>query len=223
MEPANQPLPTHAPGREQYLVGQIGAGIGRSLAPSMLKHAFERCGVHGFFRQLDLADLSLTVDDLPRLLDACVLTGWRCIGITHPCKEAVVPLLHELDPAAQEMGSGNCVVVQPQNGRLKGYNLDWIGAAAALDETLGSPPTATQHDQVVTVVGAGGVARAVVYALLTHRHVGSIRVCDLVREKALALVDSFQAVASQRGAAITVATSTEAALVVLLPRAMLCV
>ena len=84
------------------------------------------------------------MEDLPRLLDACVLTGWRAIGITHPCKEAVVPLLDELDPAAEEMGAVNCVLVEPE-GRLKGYNVDWFGADAALEEggigvgTAGSP------------------------------------------------------------------------------------
>jgi shikimate dehydrogenase len=201
-------LPVHAPTSEQVVFGQIGAGIGQSLMPSMQSFAFDRCGVHGFYRQLDIDELGLTAADLPRLLDACVLTGWRAIGITHPLKEAVVGLVDTLDDAAREMGSVNCVVVG-EGGTLTGYNLDWRGAAAALEETLPDDDDDTMRS--VAIVGAGGVARAVMYALL-ERGVRDLVVCDLVRDKAQQLAVDFAAVARRRGARVRAAADAEAAL-----------
>jgi len=145
------------------------------------------------------------VEDLPRLLDACVLTGWRAIGITHPCKEAVVPLLDELDPAAEEMGAVNCVLVG--EGRLKGYNVDWFGAEAALEEG----GIGVGDAECVAVIGTGGVARAVIYALL-NRGSRRLLLMDLVAEKAQALAAEFSGPAERRGAVLEVVGDAAAAI-----------
>jgi shikimate dehydrogenase len=77
--------------------------------------------------------------------------------VTIPHKEAVVPLLDDLDPLARTIGAVN--TVSRQGARLKGWNTDVVGFRRALAETSSSA-------ERVAIIGAGGAARAVVAALL---------------------------------------------------------
>ena len=53
--------------------------------------------------------------------------GFAGLNITHPCKQAVIPLLHELSPDAQALGAVNTVVLR--DGKRVGHNTDWWGFA----------------------------------------------------------------------------------------------
>jgi len=78
---------------------------------------------------------------------------WRGCNVTIPHKQAVMPLLDRIDPAAEAIGAVNCVV--PEAGGLAGYNSDIDGVAEALDSTA-------VEGRKVAVIGAGGGARAVI-------------------------------------------------------------
>ena len=58
--------------------------------------------------------------------------GIRGLGVSHPFKQDVLPLLDELDPVAERIGAVNTVV--NEDGRLVGHNTDWMGAIRALEE-----------------------------------------------------------------------------------------
>jgi shikimate dehydrogenase len=93
---------------------------------------------------------------------AGAVTGVRALGIrgcavSMPYKVDVLPLLDELDPLAARIGAVNTVV--NDGGRLTGHNTDAIGAVRALEE---ENPIA---DASVLLLGAGGAARAIAYAL----------------------------------------------------------
>jgi len=95
---------------------------------------------------------------------AGALAGVRALGIrgcsiSMPFKEQVVALLDAIDPAAASIGAVNTVVNTV--GVLKGYNTDAYGAQVIIGK-LGIPAIAP-----VLVLGAGGVARAILYALET--------------------------------------------------------
>lgn len=79
------------------------------------------------------------------------------VSVSKPYKEAVLDHLDELDDVAARIGAVN--VVHNTDGHLKGYNSDWIGAVEALKEQ--TPISAKR----VTVIGAGGASRAIVYGL----------------------------------------------------------
>jgi shikimate dehydrogenase len=74
-----------------------------------------------------------------------------------PFKEAVIPHLDEIEGAAETIGAVNSVV--NERGRLTGYNTDWVGARISLERIEAHP------GERVLLLGAGGVARAILYAL----------------------------------------------------------
>jgi len=97
-----------------------------------------------------------------RLVEA--IAGVRALGlvgvnVTVPHKQAVLPLMDELTPAAAAIGAANTVIVRQD--RLIGHNTDAAGFLRALQEE-GCDPAGVP----AMVLGAGGAARAVVYALV---------------------------------------------------------
>ena len=199
---ATPPAPLFAP---RYLAGWIGANGTRSLSPAMYDQAFRALGVAGVQHILDwdtLPALAERSEDLAAVLQMLRTTGWCGSSVTHPFKEMVVPLLDEVDPAAKAMGAVNTVAVR--EGRLCGFNTDYLGVAAALREA-GSPAL-----DAVAVVGVGGVARAVCYAL-QQAGASTLRLFDPVPGKAEA---AAEAVRSSAGGTtdIVVAADVAAAL-----------
>ena len=109
---------------------------------------------------------------------AGAIAGVRALGnrgcsVSMPFKQAVVPCLDALDRTAREIGAVNTVV--NDRGVLTGYNTDVVGARRALQQLAPRP------DERVLVLGAGGAARAVLFAL---RELGMHRVAVAARDGA---------------------------------------
>ena len=79
-------------------------------------------------------------------------------NVTIPYKEAIIPLLDELDAVAKEVGAVNVVTVK--DGRLKGYNSDVVGFEKLLARAI--KDKAIDH---ALVLGTGGASKAVQYVL----------------------------------------------------------
>lgn len=169
--------------KPSYLVGLIGAGIQASLSPAMHEAEGDRHGLRYMYRLIDLELLHLDASALPRLLDAARVTGFCGLNITHPCKQAVVPLLDELSDDAAAIGAVNTVVIR--DGKLIGHNTDCYGFEQSMREDLASAPL----DRVVQL-GAGGAGAAVANALLNvgARH---LSVFDIDAGRAASLVESL--------------------------------
>jgi shikimate dehydrogenase len=98
---------------------------------------------------------------LPAALKGLAALGFRGCNVTTPHKQAVMPLIDDVDAMATRIGAVNTIVVQP-DGSLRGFNNDGNGFVQSLrDEKPGWRP----DEGPVTVVGAGGAARAVLVAL----------------------------------------------------------
>jgi shikimate dehydrogenase len=126
------------------------------------------------------------VRDLAGALQGMRALGIRGFGVSHPFKQDVVPLLDALDPVAQRIGAVNTIV--GSDGRLVGYNTDWIGAIRALEETR------TLADASVLVLGAGGAARAIAFGLRERRARVAIANRTLAKAEGLARETSARAV-----------------------------
>jgi shikimate dehydrogenase len=145
--------------QSSYVLGLVGAGIGASLTPAMHECEGREQGLSVAYRPIDLAALGLGVDDIGDILRWAVRLGFDGLNVTHPAKQAILPLLDELSEAADALGAVNTVVIR--EGRTIGHNTDWSGFARAFARELPDHGT----DPVV-LLGAGGAGSAVAYAML---------------------------------------------------------
>ena len=167
---------------KKLLTGLIGAPIKHSASPAMHEQAAEALGLRGHYQLIEIAGADAT--ELRMLLEGVRRLGFAGVNVTFPYKEAIVPLLDELAPAAAAMGAVNTVVVR--NGRLIGHNTDTTGFARAVAPLLA--PTAN----AVAVIGTGGVGKAIAFALAS-RKVNDIRLFDSEPERAEKLASLLRA------------------------------
>jgi shikimate dehydrogenase len=128
------------------IYGVLGNPIQHSLSPVMHNAAFEAAGVNALYVAFESSDLKGSIDGMRAL-------GIRGMSVTIPFKTSVIPYLDELDPLAERIGAVNTLV--NQNGRLKGYNTDGLGAMKALQERI------DLVGKRCVLVGAGGAARGI--------------------------------------------------------------
>lgn len=167
--------------QRRLLLGLIGAPIKHSASPAMHEAAAADLGLRAFYQLIEVAGAGR--EDLRLMLEGVRRLGFAGVNVTFPYKEAVVPLLDELSPLAAAVGAVNTVVVRAE--RLVGFNTDASGFARALDELQTFTPA-----RPVALVGAGGVGRAVAFAL-AEKGVREIRVFDRDRAKAAELVSNI--------------------------------
>jgi shikimate dehydrogenase len=167
------------------LVGLIGAGIQASRTPAMHEREGTEQGLRLIYKLIDLELLALGANALPDLVTAAQRFGFAGLNITHPCKQAVIPLLDELSADAQALGAVNTVVLK--DGRRVGHNTDWWGFAESFRREL----TDVRRDRVVQF-GAGGAGAAVAHALLTLG-VGEVAVVDTDEDRARTLAAALRA------------------------------
>lgn len=163
-------------GRPSYLLGLVGQGIGASLTPAMQEREGRESGLLLSYRIIDADRAGFGIGDLADVLAWAQRLGFDGLNVTHPFKQAVVPLLDELSDDAADLGAVNTVVFR--DGRALGRNTDWSGYGRAFRAEL---PDAVQ-DRVV-LVGAGGAGVAVGYGLL-EQGAEHVAVLDADRDRA---------------------------------------
>ncbi|HMJ13050.1 MAG TPA: shikimate dehydrogenase [Polyangiaceae bacterium] len=129
-----------------------------SLHPVSLGAAMHRAGYSAL--GLDYSYVPFKISDVKGALTGMRALGIRGFGVSMPFKLEVIPELDHLDELAARIGAVNTIVNDA--GVLTGYNTDASGAARALGEVL---PFAGQR---ICLIGAGGAARAVAYALCSE-------------------------------------------------------
>jgi len=148
-------------GAPTCLLGLIGKGIQASKSPAL--HETE-AAAQGFRCSYELFDLDYVGDGrngdvLPGLLREAEDRGFAGLNITYPCKQAIIPLLHELSDEARIVGAVN--TVRFRDGRRVGYNTDAWGFAESFRRGLSGASL-----RRVVQVGAGGAGAATAHALL---------------------------------------------------------
>lgn len=142
----------------KFQLGLIGSGIGRSLAPVMQELEGAAQGLRVHYQLIDTAEL-VDTQALPKLMQAAQRMGFAGLNITFPFKQAVLPLLDHIDPAARAMNAVNCVSFA--NGRSKGYNTDSAGWGWGFARDLPGADVSR-----VLLLGCGGAGSAVAFALM---------------------------------------------------------
>lgn len=137
-------------------IGLIGFPVQHSASPRMQNAAFASVGLNWTYELWPTP-----LDELPARLNA-LRSDDDVAGcnVTIPHKQNVMPAIDELSTHARILGAVNTIT--KRDGRLFGHNTDWIGFMADMRFHGFSPSTGTR----ALVLGAGGSARAIVYALL---------------------------------------------------------
>lgn len=137
------------------LIGLIATPIRHSLSPKMHNEAFAKLG-------LDYAYLAFEVgnDELEDAVKGIRALGIRGANVSMPNKQAIIPYLDELSPAAELIGAVNTVVNKDGEGHLVGHNTDGVGAVKAL-----ASEGVSVKDQIITLAGAGGAGTAIAVQL----------------------------------------------------------
>jgi shikimate dehydrogenase len=140
----------------RFLIGLLGAPIAQSAAPAMHERAAEALGLRCHYQLIEVAGAGR--QQLKSLLDCIRRLGFAGINVTFPYKEAVLDLLDGISPDAAPIGAVNTVIVR--DGRLVGHNTDASGFARAV-----APLVAASSHGAVALIGAGGVGKAMAFAL----------------------------------------------------------
>lgn len=144
----------------------LGQSVSYSLSPAMHNAAYDACGMPHSYGLLQSDDLS-SIHEL--------LADPECGGlaISLPFKMQVLPMLHNISPEARDIGAVNTVVVERRqdqsnqtNDILKGYNTDHVGIRECIERKI-SPANFIRDGSTALVIGAGGMARAAIYACRT--------------------------------------------------------
>ncbi|MBT4270926.1 MAG: shikimate dehydrogenase [Candidatus Marinimicrobia bacterium] len=146
----------------------IGYPIAHSLSPVLHREIYRQLDLEASFEKIHVMQ-----NELHSFMKENELDGFN---VTIPHKQSVIPFLDELDESAQIIGAVNCV----HNGI--GYNTDWIGFTKAMEQN-----GVDLKEKNSLILGAGGAARAVAYALI-QSNVNSISIMNRTKQNADTLV-----------------------------------
>ena len=161
------------------LIGLIGHPIKHSYSPFIQNYALELMNLDYVYLPFDVP-----AENLKNAVKAVLSLGLKGVNVTLPHKEKIIKFLDELSEEASIIGAVNTIV--NDHGKLIGYNTDAYGIL----ETL-MPYKDKISGTKVTVIGAGGSARAVVYTLLRHFKPEEINIINRTHQRADTLVNDL--------------------------------
>ena len=131
------------------MLGLIGTPVAHSKSPAMYNHCFEKFGLDWAYLAFDIPQ-----EKAGEAVAAIRTLNLRGANVTMPCKNAVIPYLDELTPAAKAIQAVNTIV--NENGRLVGHNTDGCGYT----QNLRRGGVEVRGKRIV-LLGGGGAASAI--------------------------------------------------------------
>ena len=174
-------------------VALLGHPVAHSRSPAMQNAAFRAAGLDWRYEAIDVAP-----QDFARVVAALPGRGFAGANVTIPHKLRALRAAHEPTKVARIVGAANTLSFE--DGRIRADNTDVEGFLAALRERMPGAPAG----MAALVLGAGGAARAVVYALL-EAGAARVEVWNRHPERAESLVADLAPVAG--GCALASATT----------------
>jgi len=166
--------------------GVVADPVAHSLSPQIHNAAFGAAGINAVYVpfRVPFDTLGQFIEDVPRL-------DIHGLSVTIPHKEAIAKFITKVDPAVKGIGAVNTVLFKGHE--VLGYNTDYKAAMDCLENALGGAvlpgmPSPIK-DKKVLVLGAGGVARAVMYGL--QRRGAKTIIAGRTRSRAQMLAETF--------------------------------
>ena len=147
-----------------FQLGLIGWPLEHSLSPAIHQAALNFLGLRGEYRLCPVPPLPDGERDLRDRLQELRRGIWRGFNLTVPHKRSVLPYLDDLSPLARAVGAVN--TIYREGTQLIGENTDVTGFQIDLNRWLDRLAGAKPRRKFSLVLGAGGAARAVAYALV---------------------------------------------------------
>ena len=160
-------------------IGVMGHPVGHTKSPVFQQAGLDELGIDETFEAWDVMPEELS-EKVATFRDKNFLAA--CVTLPH--KQAVIPLVDELTEAAEAVGA--VIWIFNRDGKLVGHNTDSTGFLRALREKAGFDPRGVD----AVVFGAGGAARAIVYALKIAG-VARLTIANRTVSKAQALASDF--------------------------------
>lgn len=169
-------LKQYQPNGDTYFV--FGDPIGHSLSPNLHNSYFSLSHLDG-----EYLAVRVSKKQLQEAID-CVKGYAKGVNLTIPLKEAVIPMLDEIDDKAKAIGAVN--TLRFENGKLKGYNTDFDGIEMALKTA-----NTDLQDAQVLILGNGGAAKAML--AVAQKYTSHITVAGRNLEKVTAFCNNSKA------------------------------
>lgn len=173
------------------MYGVFGDPVKHSKSPIMLNRAFQETGINACY-----AAFHVTPENLREATLGIRALGYGGVNVTIPHKVEIMQYMDVLDESAEAIGAVNTVV--HREGRLIGYNTDGIGYVRSLKEETGL----NLEGMRVSVIGAGGAARGIVYALLKERP-EKVTIVNRTEASATALAEAMKRYGAVEGMGLT--------------------
>lgn len=170
-----------APSSRFLLAGVMGWPVMHSRSPMLHNYWLRQYALAGTYLPLAIAP-----DGLGAALRALHPLGFAGCNLTLPHKQKAMTMVDEVDTVAKRIGAISCVTVRP-DGSLAGSNNDCFGFIHNLKQ---EQPGWRADAGPVVVLGAGGGARAVCYALM-QEGAKEIRLVNRSLARAQGLADEF--------------------------------
>lgn len=133
---------------------------------------------------LDAVLVPMPAENIEDAIELAEVLGAKGLAVTIPHKEKLIPLLDKADNSVKSIGAANTVIWR--DGQKLGTNTDAEGFTQAVTRFLGVD---SLQGMRVAIVGAGGAARAIVYAVFKQNAIGAVFARNL--EKAAEVADQY--------------------------------
>jgi len=163
----------------------IGNPISHSLSPILHNYWFNKYNINAEYELLNIKER-----EIPIIINKIKKKEIKGINVTLPYKKSVIPFLSKTINDANETHSVNTIMLN-ENDSLIGENTDVFGFQAAY---LKSIPNQEKKNKKILILGAGGVAPSIIFALLKSNFL-NISLANRTYEKSLFLKKNFKGIA----------------------------
>jgi shikimate dehydrogenase len=161
------------------IVGILGYPIEHSLSPKMHNAVFEKLNMDYIYLAFEIKE-----NYLKSAVSGIKALNIKGVNVTLPYKERIVEYVDELSKEAQVLSAINTIV--NKNNKLKGYNTDVVGFCKSLQRF-----NIDLTNKTVLLIGAGGAAKALTYALTTYYKLKKLIIANRTYSRAEELIKKF--------------------------------